>query len=277
MVAYNTLLKNLTKGIKNRMKNDERFRELFSKYAEYSENSDKLPKVYNDLSNKYKQQINAKIAEGNIELEKQNRPLTDFRVGIEYELSKKRPLKSLTTDELSNIDIQAENLARKNYKYSIDDSNKINYHDNFDSVNDAEDFYKNQLIYELTGRDKNNLFQEQILKKLSRNKLEKYTDETYGQFFDKPNELDVNMLDGSEPYDNYLINLFEQEKELDNLLSTGGFNEPIKHIDPKNYKINYKKSKKSYYDPKDYRKFNNLFDEIDEYDTYDGFTLKDFK
>lgn len=222
------LLKDIIKTIKKNQ-NNKNFDIIFDKYNS-SNYSDKLAKQnpqYARLSDRGKLLFNAKAAQGNASLYNQNRPLEKFQDIIEYEMDKGIPYKELTDSDLNIL----QNKAEQAYINS-----RRNYEDYFDSHNEGIEYYLNEFIREKTGIDLKARELNNNLRKLSKEDLNRYTEENYSQFFDEPNNLSIEQLDGTEPFDNYLIKLLEQQKELDDLLATGGFDEKVRKINPKKYK-----------------------------------------
>ncbi len=246
MSSFNNKLKQVLSGLEYRLKTDENFKKFFNAYNK-NMNSDKLNPNYQQLSDKYKQQINAKIAEGNVNLLKDNYYPSTFRDSIDYELTQRRPFNSLTSDDYKNIYTDAENLAKRNYL------------DNFDSYNDAEDYYVNELIYQLTGKDVNRSNLNKDLSKLSSKQLEDYAtseynlpelkssndlvdlndDGIYGsiksemnkypQDSDIYNSLEAELIN-QQLADKFNTNYINQTNEVDKLLATGNFNYPDKSV-----------------------------------------------
>lgn len=216
------LLKNIIKAMKNNQ-NSPLFSKLLDKYnlPAFTDNLAKQNLQYNRLSDKGRLIFNAKAAQDNVDLLKSGRTLDNFSNLVEYELDRKIPL-----NELSDIDMKfLEDKALDAYKNS-----RLDYEDYFDSHNEGIEYYLNEFIKEKTGVDLQARKLNNNLRQLSKNQLNQYVEDNYGQFFDKPNKLSLEQLDGSEPYDNYLIRLLEQEKIIDDLEATGGFNEPVKII-----------------------------------------------
>lgn len=229
------LLKNIIKNIKKNQ-NNKNFDIFFDKYNS-SNYSDKLAKQnpqYARLSDKGKLLFNAKAAQGNASLFNQNRPLEKFQDLIKYEMDRGIPYNELTDADLNIL----QNKAEQAYINS-----RMNYEDYFDSPIEGIEHYLNEFIRERTGIDLKARELNNELRKLSKEDLNKYTEDTFGQFFDKPtdaSDVDFSELDGINteefPYDKYLNKLSLQQKELDNLLSTGGFDEKVRKINPKEYK-----------------------------------------
>lgn len=229
------LLKNIIKNIKKNQ-NNKNFDKIFDKYnsSNYSDNLAKQNPQYNRLSDKGRLIINAKAAQGNASLFNQDRPLERFQDIIEYEMNRGIPYKELTDNDLNIL----QNKAKQAYINS-----RIDYEDYFDSPVEGIEYYLNEFIREKTGIDLKARELNNELRKLSKEDLNKYTEDTFGQFFNKPtdaSDVDFSELDGINtdefPYDMYLNKLSFQQKELDNLLSTGGFNEKVRKINPKEYK-----------------------------------------
>lgn len=229
------LLKSIIKNIKKNQ-NNKNFDKIFDKYnsSNFSDNLAKQNHQYNRLSDKSKLLFNAKAAQGNASLFNQERPLERFQDLIDYELNKGIPYKELTDIDLNILQRKAEQAYR---------NSRMNYEDYFDSPVEGIEYYLNEFIREKTGIDLKARELNNKLRKLTKEELNKYTEDTFGQFFDKPtdaSDIDFSELNGINteeyPYDKYLNKLSLQQKELDNLLSTGGFNEKVRKIDPKKYK-----------------------------------------
>lgn len=228
------LLKNIIKNIKKNQ-NNKNFDKIFDKYnsSNFSDNLAKQNPQYSRLSDKGKLLFNAKAAQGNASLFNQNRPLERFQDLIEYEMDKGIPYKELTDIDLNILQRKAEQAYR---------NSRMNYEDYFDSPVEGIEYYLNEFIREKTGVDLKARELNNELRKLTKEELNKYTEDTFGQFFDKPtdaSDLDFSELNGINteeyPYDKYLNKLSLQQKELDNLLSTSGFNEKVRKIDSKKY------------------------------------------
>ena len=216
------MLKTIIKAMKKNQ-NSPVFSKLLDKYnsSAFTDNLAKQNIQYNRLSDKGKLLFNAKAAQDNVDLLKSGRTLDKFSNLVEYELGRKIPLNELSDNEMKIL----ENKAIDAYKNS-----RLDYEDYFDSHNEGIEHYLNEFIKERTGVDLQARKLNNDLRRLPKDQLNQYVEDNYGQFFDKPKELSLDILDGSEPYDNYLIRLLEQKKIIDDLEATGGFDEPVKII-----------------------------------------------
>lgn len=303
MVAYNKLAQIIAKNFEKKFKQNPTFKKVYDIYNGYLDQNPHINNVFDNLPEHTRQHILLRAAEGNADLINQGNFASSLRDSIDYEMGNlKRPYNSLTSDDFIKIDKQADELARNNYLIHDDNDYGINYTNNFDSINDAENYFKNELIFNLTGRDRNRLAKEKELSKLNRQQLEDYSTNEYN--LPKLENNDVIDFNNDGIYDDYfeeimksndefkdsleaeIINqqlkdefnqrYLQQMEDYDNMLATGGFNEPVKHIDNSNYRVKYRKSKASFFNPNDQRRFNNLFDEIDGQNVYDGFNYDDF-
>ena len=216
------MLKTIIKAMKKNQ-NSPVFSKLLDKYNSpaFTDNLAKQNLRYNELSDKGKLLFNAKAAQDNVDLLKSGRTLDKFSDLVEYELGRKIPLNELSDNEMKIL----KNKAIDTYKNS-----RLDYEDYFDSHNEGIEYYLNEFIKERTGIDLQARKLNNDLRQLPKDQLNQYVEDNYGQFLDKPNKLSIEQLDGSEPYDNYLIRLLEQKKIIDDLEATGGFDEPVKII-----------------------------------------------
>ena len=211
------MLKTIIKAMKKNQ-NSPMFGKILDKYNSYNY-TDKLAKQnpqYGRLSDKGKLLFNAKAA-------KDNAALLEGKVNAEHfsDSIKRHMENGIPLNELSDIDKRIlENKAINAYRNS-----RMNYEDYFDSHNEGIEYYLNEFIKEKTGVDLQARKLNNELRKLPKEQLNQYVEDNYGQFFDKPNKLSIEQLDGSEPYDNYLIRLLEQKSIIDELEATGGFND----------------------------------------------------